>query len=166
MDILFCTTGDEWLRYSDFIQNIILKYKKNKICDAGGGANPVIPEDFITKYQLDYTILDISKEQLALSPPSYKKILKDIEDVDLNLEETYDLVITKMLLEHILDAKQLHKNIYKILNPGGMAVHYFPTLYSLPFIINKIMPGLVIKVSIKHFRSQKSQTIWKISSLL
>ena len=30
-----------------------------------------------------------------------------------------------------------HENIYESLKPGGYAVHIFPTLYTIPFIINK-----------------------------
>ncbi len=45
-----------------------------------------------------------------------------------------------MLAEHIKDGKQFHKNIFKLLDDKGVAVHFFPTLYSLPFLVNFLVP--------------------------
>ena len=46
-----------------------------------------------------------------------------------------------MLAEHITDAEQFHKNVVSCLTHNGLAVHYFPTLFTLPFFINYIIPN-------------------------
>jgi len=46
-----------------------------------------------------------------------------------------------MLLEHIRDVRQAHLNIHRILRPGGIAIHYYPTPYNLPLIINRWLPS-------------------------
>ena len=52
----------------------------------------------------------------------------------------YDLVVSKLLAEHISDASIFHQNIFKLLKSGGYSYHYFPTLYNLPFITNLLLP--------------------------
>lgn len=34
----------------------------------------------------------------------------------------------------------MHENVWGMLAPGGKAVHIFPTLFSPPFVVNRLMP--------------------------
>ena len=45
-----------------------------------------------------------------------------------------------MLAEHVSDAEQFHRNVFKILADNWQAVHFFPTLYTLPFLVNYLAP--------------------------
>src|ERR1700721_1406514 len=56
------------------------------------------------------------------------------------LWESYDLVFSKMLCEHLPDARTFHANCLRLLRPGARAVHFFPTLYTLPFVANRLIP--------------------------
>ena len=116
------------------------EYAARKICDVGGGANPVLPLQFIEENRLDCTVLDISSAELEKAPNGYKKLVQDIEAERYAPAEQFDLVVTKMMAEHIKNGRLFHKNIFCMLKPGGVAVHYFPTLYALPFLVNKIIP--------------------------
>jgi SAM-dependent methyltransferase len=89
---------------------------------------------------LEYTLLDISAEELAKAPDGYKKIVQDIEAESFPWKKEFDFLFTKMMAEHIRNGRRFHKNIFTLLKPGGFAVHYFPTLYALPFLVNKIVP--------------------------
>jgi uncharacterized UPF0146 family protein len=111
-----------------------------KVCDVGGGANPLFSPDQVKEYGLEYTILDISEEELSKAPNQYNKIQANIADPDLSLNGEYDLVISKFLAEHISNAFVFHQNIYNLLKCGGYAFHYFPTLYNLPYLINLLLP--------------------------
>jgi SAM-dependent methyltransferase len=106
----------------------------------GGGANPVFSMQFVNDHRLDCTVLDISRAELEKAPKGYKKLIQDIEAVDFIPADQFDLVVTKMMAEHLRNGKQFHKNIFSMLKPGGLAVHYFPTLYALPFLVNKLLP--------------------------
>jgi hypothetical protein len=46
-----------------------------------------------------------------------------------------------MVGEHITDAKTFHQNVFNILNNNGISFHCFSTLYSFPFLVNKIIPA-------------------------
>lgn len=50
--------------YDDFfsyLRELIQKPDIKRVCEVGGGANPAIPLDEIEKYELEYTLLDISE---------------------------------------------------------------------------------------------------------
>jgi SAM-dependent methyltransferase len=138
--ITYLHSNNEWSEYAAFVQNLVQEHSARKICDVGGGANPVLPLQFITENQLDCTILDISSAELDKAPCGYKKLVQDIEAERCGPTDLFDLVITKMMAEHLRNGRLFHKNIFSMLKPGGVAVHYFPTLYALPFLVNKWVP--------------------------
>lgn len=140
MEIIYRITDNEWDDYSVFIQEIVKEYEIRNICDVGGGANPVLPLQFLRDNHLDCTILDISNAELEKAPGCYKKLVQDIEAKVIDLIDQFDFVVTKMMAEHIKNGKLFHKNIFSMLKPGGIAIHYFPTLYTLPFLVNKLVP--------------------------
>jgi hypothetical protein len=137
--------------YSTFVQQLILDRQAKKICDVGGGANPLIPLKFINDNSLDYTILDISRAELEKAPEVYSKLVIDIEAEQFNVEGQYDFVVSRMMAEHIKKGMQFHKNVFMMLKPGGVAVHFFPTLFALPFLINQIVPERFSSILLNFF---------------
>jgi SAM-dependent methyltransferase len=138
--ILYASSVEGWQGYKSLLENLIDHYELKKLCDLGGGVNPMLTTDFISSKNLDYTILDISENELGKAPDQYKKLAQDIMANDLSITEKFDLVFTKMLAEHVKDGELLHRNVYSLLNPGGFAVHFFPTLYAVPFLVNRLLP--------------------------
>jgi hypothetical protein len=59
-----------------------------------------------------------------------------------------------MVGEHISNGYFYHRNIYSLLNPGGMAFHCFSTLYSIPFLINRLIPETFSEKLIDLFTSR------------
>ncbi len=140
MKITYRLSQNEWHEYPQFIQGLVQEYSARTICDIGGGANPILPLEFIQAHNLDCTVLDISSEELEKAPKGYKKLVQDIEAVDFPETGQFNLIVTKMMAEHVRNGRLFHKNIYSLLKPGGFAVHYFPTLYALPYLVNKLTP--------------------------
>lgn len=127
--------------YEAFLQRIIETRGIRTVCDIGGGANPALPLAYIRQHNLEYTVLDISESELQKAPPEYHKIAADIASPGFSPGAgKFDLVFSKMLAEHINNAPQFHANIAKMLAPNGVAVHFFPTLYALPFMVNRLIP--------------------------
>lgn len=130
-----------WERYNTELNNLVSRPDIKKVCDIGGGANPLLSLNEVKKYGLDYTLLDISSEELAKAPDEYKKFRADITDPNLLFsDEKYDLVCSKLFAEHVSSGLILYQNTYKLLSNGGYAFHFFPTLYNLPFLINLLLP--------------------------
>jgi hypothetical protein len=138
--ISYGCSEDAWAEYDLFLIDLIDRYNIKRVCDIGGGGNPVLNMAYIKEKDIDYSILDISEIELEKAPAGYFKIVADISSPDFSINEKFDLVFSKMLAEHIIDAKQFHRNVLSLLNDDGWAVHFFPTLYSFPFLVNRLTP--------------------------
>lgn len=108
------------------------------VCEVGGGANPLLSRDERDRLNLTYTIVDIDAEELAKAPDDVRKLELDI--TLRSLHERFDLVVSKQVAEHVRHPEPMHRNICAMLAPGGVAIHFFPTLFSAPFVVNRIIP--------------------------
>jgi SAM-dependent methyltransferase len=115
-----------------------------RVYDVGGGAKPTLAPDKVAARELEFLVVDISAEELAKAPATFRCAQADAQDPEamraLAREHgAPDLVITCWTAEHVRDPAAFHRNIYELLRPGGHAVHLFPTLYTLPFTVNKLL---------------------------
>ncbi|MBA3921664.1 MAG: methyltransferase domain-containing protein [Nostocaceae cyanobacterium] len=140
MAIKYAHFSNAWIDFYDVLTKLLTSPQITKNCELGAGANPYLPLDFIESHGLEYTILDISAEELQKAPDGYHKLQADITDSKLNLSERYDLVFSMQLAEHVISGLNFHQNIQKILHQGGYSFHLFPTLYAIPFMMNRYFP--------------------------
>lgn len=139
-EISYAATEEAWSTFKPLIRAIADEFDLNSWCDVGGGANPLFSLPEIRAMGKTYTVLDISSLELGKAPQELNKIQADITEAELSLGQSFDLVFSQMLAEHVRDAESFHANIYNHLNSGGFAVHFFPTLYALPFLANRLIP--------------------------
>lgn len=111
-----------------------------RVCEIGAGANPTLPLSMVQRHALDYTIVDVSAEELSKAPEGYRKVCADISQVEHDVDGPFDLLFSKWCAEHVADGATFHRNAFRLLAPGGRAVHLFPTLYSPPFVLNRWFP--------------------------
>jgi SAM-dependent methyltransferase len=123
--------------FEAFVHELASRDGCKRILDVGGGANPLLPLDFIQRHGIEYTVLDISGGELDKAPADYVKALGDICHPSLRLCGRFDLVFSRMVAEHVRDGEAFHRNVQQLLVPKGVAVHIFPTLYALPFLVNR-----------------------------
>ena len=141
--IRYDASRNAWAGYTPYVEDLIIRSGAHRVLELGGGANPAIPLEFLREHEVEYTVLDISPGELAKAPAGYRKVCGDIGSAQLALEGIegrHDLIFSKMLAEHVKDGEQMHRNVFRLLAPGGKAVHYFPTLYAPPFVVNLIFP--------------------------
>ena len=131
---------EAWFGYPKLVTSIIETTSARRVADIGGGANPILTPDYIKEHQIKYTMIDIDASELAKAPDCYDKLTGDVTSGLCGEDNSYDVVFSAMLAEHVNDGGALHRNLFRMLAPGGVAVHYFPTLYSPPFVINKLIP--------------------------
>lgn len=108
------------------------------VCEIGGGANPLLSRNERDRLEIAYTLVDIDGTELAKAPDDVRKIELDI--TSRALRQRFDVVISMHLAEHVRDPKAMHRNIRTMLQPGGVAIHFFPTLYTVPFMVNGVFP--------------------------
>lgn len=140
MKINYLKTYDESGKILQKLKQAILDFDAKTICDIGGGANPLLPIDFIKQHNLDCTVIDLSQSELDKAPQEYRKVQMDILDSSKIIDESWDVVYSRALAEHVKDGEAFHRNIFRALKPGGIAFHVIPTLYSVPFVANVMMP--------------------------
>lgn len=150
-NIWYGTSEAGWKGYENFLMEMIVQTNAKYVLDVGGGANPLLNNDFIQKNAIDYSILDISEAELQKAPEGYNKILADAASKHLCLNKQFDFVFSKVFLEHIKDPEQFHRNIYNLLSNNGISVHFFPTLYALPFVVNKLLPETISEILLDIF---------------
>lgn len=125
------------------VEGLVVEHEHKTVCDLGGGANPVLSEQFIKQHGLRYILVDVSEDELAWAPASYEKVVADMAVEPFTPFAQCDLAISHFVLEHIVDPARFHRNVQQLLREGGSAAHFFSTLYSLPFLVNWVLPGRV-----------------------
>ena len=116
-----------------------------RILDVGGGQFPFLSQDEIPA-NAEYVVCDISQRQLDKCPDTYRhKFCFDICGDLPHDVGTFDVAFSKMLAEHVKSGKRLYGNLFDLLNPGGICLNHHPTLFAMPFVVNKIVPHGIAK---------------------
>lgn len=132
-----------WDNYDKIIPAISRHFGLKHMCEIGGGRDPLFRQDEARALGLEFTINDIDPGELALAPDGYKKACFDISGDLWTLPQQpgpYDLMVSRMVFEHVADVEKAWNNVHALLAPGGVALCFFPTLYAWPFVINHIIP--------------------------
>lgn len=129
-----------WFGYEDLVVDWIQATGAVDVCDIGGGRNPLLTPERADELGLRYTVLDISQGELDLAPAEFDTVCADIAGTTFETENAYDFMFSKFVAEHVRSGERLHRNVFQALKPGGTALHYFPTLYCLPFMVNRVVP--------------------------
>lgn len=139
--------GKSWLEamqgYDNTLRSLIERYPDADILELGGGRWPSFRLSEMPSNLKSYTVNDISENELSLVPKGYDKACFDVSGDASAFEGRYDVVFSRFLAEHVRDGRGMHRNIHKVLKPGGVAFHLIPTLYALPFVINRLLPERV-----------------------
>jgi len=151
-------TDDAWAGFVGRVERLVMTHQCRTICEIGGGANPALSLDFVQKQGLDYVIIDISATELAKAPAGYRTRVQDMTLPLTGEEGTYDLVFSKMLAEHVRDGELFHHNMFRLLRPGGVAFHFFPTLYAPPYILNLLLPERVTDWLLNVFQAGREKS--------
>lgn len=142
-------TSNVW---QDFRDRLLAQLRNgDRVADLGGGAHPFLDRTEIERLKLRYTVIDISGDELAKAPASNDRVIYDVTSegssgvsfetgLAVDLASQFDVAFSVMMAEHIANPEQFHSNVLALLKPGGAALHVFPTLPTLPFIINKLLP--------------------------
>ena len=127
-----------------------------QLLEIGGGRRPLF-EPAELRAEIHYTVNDISQRELDLGPDWVHKTCFDIS-ADKVPDATYDLIFSKMVLEHVKNGRRVYENIFKLLADGGICINFHPTLYSLPFLINYVLPDAASGRLLSIFSPPRNET--------
>jgi SAM-dependent methyltransferase len=129
-----------WETYDEFVRLLAQHESARHVAELGGGANPMVGDADRWGFADHRVVIDISADELAKSTGDVDTRVADLCQPIADDLNKYDLVFSKMLCEHLPDARTFHQNCFNLLRPGGLAVHFFPTLGTFPFLVNKLIP--------------------------
>jgi SAM-dependent methyltransferase len=144
------------LGYGDQLKAIVANQQEADILELGAGRWPSFRLAEMPSSVRSYTVNDISETELALLPEGYEKACFDVSGDAANFQNSYDVVFSRFLAEHVPDGYAMHRNVYQVLKPGGVAFHLIPTLYALPFVINKYFPERLTTQILKIFSPRRA----------
>lgn len=130
-----------WMTHKQVCTELIKNAGHKAICEIGAGRDPVFTLEEVGSLGIDYTILDVSAEELELVPDGYNTLVADMCDPAMaELGERFDFMFSMFAAEHMRDGETMHRTALALLRPGGEAFHWFPTLYSPAFAVNRLLP--------------------------
>lgn len=134
-----------WGRAPGLITTLIDQTGARDVLEVGAGANPTLGAADVVARALRYTLNDVSEGELAKSGMEYHTLCQDFSarTIPKTLTSNFDFVFSRMVNEHVPDGETYHRNIFEVLRPGGIAVHLFSTLYTTPFLANRILPARI-----------------------
>lgn len=129
-----------WQGYDESVLDLARREGVRAVAELGGGANPVVGDADKWGFAEHRVVVDISPLELSKAAVDVQTRVVDLCQPIADDGGTYDLVFSKMLCEHLPDPVVFHQNCNKLLRPGGLSVHFFPTLGTFPFLVNKMIP--------------------------
>jgi SAM-dependent methyltransferase len=141
-----------WDNYENVVRGLARIFHAHRLLEVGGGRDPLFKADELKALGIEMTVNDISQAELDVLPDSYHKACFDVAgDISAvaHLRDCFDLAFSRMVFEHVVDGQRAWSNLYQLLAPGGVALAFIPTLYALPFVINRLLPDDVAAKIVK-----------------
>lgn len=144
------------LGYGDVLKGVVASFPHADVLELGAGRRPSFTLDEMPSSIQSYTVNDISPEELALLPQGYDDACFDVSGDASNFSDHYDVVFSRFLAEHVSDGEAMHRNVHQVLRDGGVAFHLIPTLYAMPFVINKLLPERLTSWVLRVFAPRRA----------
>jgi SAM-dependent methyltransferase len=112
------------------------------VLDVGAGKDcPFLP--YVDEPGIQLIIgLDYSEDQLCRNRDLNHKIVANAAARGFPLRDSSaDLVVSRSVVEHILDNKAFFENCARVLRPGGTMIHVFPGRFAPFALLNRLLPN-------------------------
>ena len=132
-----------------------------RVLDVGSGAEPTIPPAKRPE-GTRYVGLDIARAELDRAPSgSYDEtIVADLTQRVPGLDESFDLVVSFQVLEHIRPLDEALANMRRYLEPGGAMVSRLSGGRSVSALLNRAVPHAAAVWLETKFRERDPQSIF------
>ncbi len=129
-----------------------------RMLEIGGGRGPLLKPEEAAAAGIAVTVNDIDANELAMGPAAYQKAQFDIAgEAPAALNGQFDLIVSKMVMEHVRDGRRAWSNMAALLAPDGVAMAFHPTLYAPPFLVNLVFPDALTAPLLRLFFSTRHQ---------
>lgn len=127
-------------RYLDRITAFLTESRPQVVVDVGGGRSCLFaacrPEDAGTRI----VAVDAAADELALNDDVDETIVADASAGLPFPDESVDLVVSRVTLEHLADVGHFVRETERVLRPGGRCVHLFAGRNAPYALVNRMLP--------------------------
>ena len=130
-----------WRRFEDSAASALRELTPGStVLDLGGGRRCVYAGALAADHELRLVAVDISAEELAANQDvSETRVANVAADLPFP-DQSVDLILSRALLEHIDGVPNAVQNMARVLKPGGRALHFLPSRYSLFAMAARLLP--------------------------
>ena len=109
-----------------------------------------------------WVALDISADELGLAPPgSYDSVVvADVERSVTDLAESFDLIVSWQVLEHVRHLDLALANLHAYLRPKGRLVAMFSGRFAFFAIANRVLPHRVAVAALHGLHGRRPESIF------
>lgn len=154
-NVVYMDIEELWHGYEDMVVELAKREGVKSVAELGGGANPIVADPDKWGSVQERVVIDISAEELAKAGGGVETRVADLCRPIEDGHNQYDLVFSKFLCEHLPDPATFHENCFKVLRPGGLAVHFFPTLHTAPILVNWLIPEEQARKLVRVFQPNR-----------
>lgn len=120
------------------------------IVDVGGGRKFFYADQIDPAGRLKLVAIDISPEELEQNRDVDETHVADVSKEIPMPDGSADLILTRALLEHVDGVPGAIREMARVLRPGGIALHFVPSRYSLFGMAARWLPfGPLLNITLK-----------------
>lgn len=150
----FKSSEHPYRKYENKIESILNDF--DTVLDAGCGRTTPILSKFVGKAQ---TLIGVDLEDPIETICEIKYIKGDISCMDIPANSV-DVVISRAVLEHVLDPDSVFREINRILKPGGSFIFLIPNLFDYVSLASKIIPNRFHKYIVSKTEGRKVDDVF------
>lgn len=137
------TVESAWSELKPTLERLVRLVSARQVMEIGAGRHPFFSAEEARALGFSLTLNDIDEVEIRNDDRGFRTAVFDIGgDIGAAPVQagTFDLIYSRMVFEHVRDGRRAWSNVYRLLAPGGVGFAFVPTLYSPPFVLNRITP--------------------------
>jgi ubiquinone/menaquinone biosynthesis C-methylase UbiE len=130
-----------WTSFEEQATDLISQLSDgDTVLDLGGGRRCIYAHAVDPPGRVRLVAVDISAEELAANTDVSEVVVADISKSIPIQSHSANLLLSRALLEHVVDVPSAVKEMARVLTPGSTALHFVPCRYSLFGTAARIFP--------------------------
>jgi SAM-dependent methyltransferase len=150
----FGNSEHPYVTYENKISEVLKQ--GDTLLDAGCGSSTPVLKNFIGKAG---KLIGVDMEERANDLNEIEYLVGDIAAINVP-DETVDLIISRAVLEHVLDPDAVFSEVQRILKPGGSFIFLAPNLYDYASIISLIVPNRFHQYLVSKSEGRKPEEVF------
>jgi SAM-dependent methyltransferase len=132
------------------------------ILDVGGGARPALAPERRPP-DCSYIGLDVSARELEKAPAgSYdRRLVADVTRLQPGLHESFDLIVSWMVLEHVDSVDHALRNLRAYVRPGGRLIVQLAGAFSVAGIANRALPARLTRRLLERTQGRPRESVFE-----